>query len=194
MKSDPPEAKHTIRTFAGATFLNDLGSNMIHPVWPIFVTEVLKANMAALGLLDGMGEALVSISKAFSGYLSDRWHRRKVFIWLGYLLSASARFGYSLSQVWTHLIPFRVMDRIAKERSAPRDALIADVSTYANRGSHFGFIRAMDHLGGIAGILLCLVLLKYLGYRAIFALAAVPTLVSAILVFLRVIEAGRYER
>ena len=188
MKSDSPETKHTIRTFAGATFLNDLGSNMIHPVWPMFVTEVLKANMAALGLLDGMGEALVSISKAFSGYLSDRLHRRKIFIWIGYLLSSSARFGYALSQIWTHLIPFRILDRLAKERSAPRDALVADVSTYANRGSHFGFIRAMDHLGGICGILLCLLLLKFFGYRTIFALAAVPTVISALLVMLFIKE------
>ncbi len=188
MNSDTPEAKHTIRTFAAATFLNDLGSNMIHPVWPIFVTEVLRANMAALGLLDGMGEALVSIAKAFSGYFSDRVHRRKIFIWMGYLLSATARFGYSLSHIWTHLIPFRILDRIAKERSAPRDAMIADVSTYKNRGSHFGFIRAMDHLGGICGILLCLFLLKFLGYRVIFALASIPTFLSAVLILLFIKE------
>ncbi len=188
MSTDNPETKRTIRTFAAATFLNDLGSNMIHPVWPIFVTEVLRANMAALGLLDGMGEALVSIAKAFSGYFSDRMHRRKIFIWMGYLFSASARFGYSLSQIWTHLIPFRIMDRLAKERSAPRDAMIADVSTYANRGTHFGFIRAMDHLGGIFGILLCLFLLEFLGYRVIFALAAIPTFLSAVLVLIFIKE------
>jgi MFS family permease len=188
MKPKTSEAKHTIRTFAGATFLNDLGSNMIHPVWPLFVTEILRANMAALGFLDGMGEALVSIAKALSGYLSDRWHQRKIFIWLGYLFTALARFGYSLAHTWPQLIPFRILDRLAKERSAPRDALVADVSTYKNRGSHFGFIRAMDHLGGICGILLCLLLLKFLGYRTIFALAAIPTVVSAVLVFIFIKE------
>ena len=80
---DTQEPKKTIRTFATATFFNDLGSNMAYPIWPFFVTETLKANMAALGLLDGLGEGLLSISKAFSGYLSDRIRKRKVFIWIG---------------------------------------------------------------------------------------------------------------
>jgi MFS family permease len=180
---DPQEAKKTIRTFAAATFLNDLGSNMIYPIWPLFVTQVLKANMVAMGLLDGIGEGLLSISKAFSGYLSDRLHKRKVFIWLGYILSVLARIGYAAAAVWQHLIVFRILDRIGKERSAPRDALVADVSNSSNRGTNFGFIRAMDHLGALLGSLLVIFLIRVLGYRWIFALAAIPTLVSAALVF-----------
>ena len=82
---EPADKKKTIRTFVWASFLNDMGSDMIYPVWPLFVTTVLNANMAALGFLDGLGEALVSISQAVSGYLSDKLKRRKVFIWTGYL-------------------------------------------------------------------------------------------------------------
>lgn len=181
---DTQEPKKTIRTFATATFFNDLGSNMAYPIWPFFVTETLKANMAALGLLDGLGEGLLSLSKAFSGYLSDRIRKRKVFIWIGYLLAVLARLGYAVSAVWQQLIVFRVLDRIGKERSAPRDAIVADVSTHANMGTHFGFIRAMDHLGALLGSLLVLVLIQFLGYRWILAIAALPTLVSAVLVIL----------
>lgn len=181
--NDREIAQHTIRTFAAATFLNDLGSNMIYPIWPLFVTQVLKANMVAMGFLDGLGEGLLSISKAFSGYLSDRLHKRKVFIWLGYLLSVLARLGYAAASVWQHLIVFRILDRIGKERSAPRDALVADVSDTSNRGTNFGFIRAMDHLGALLGSLLVIALIGILGYRWIFALAALPTLASAGLVF-----------
>ena len=176
------DAKKTIRTFASATFFNDLGSNMAYPVWPFFVTEVLKANMAALGLLDGIGEGLLSISKAFSGYLSDRIHKRKVFIWVGYFMAVTARLGYAVAGAWQHLIVFRILDRIGKERSAPRDAIVADISTFKNRGTNFGFIRFMDHLGALLGSLLVLFLMQFLGYRWIFVLAAAPTLVSAILV------------
>ncbi len=178
----------TIRTFALASFLNDLGSDIIYPVWPLFITAVLKANMTALGFLDGLGDALVSLSQAASGYLSDRIKRRKVFIWTGYFFGALSRLGYSLSTIWPHLIPFRILDRTGKIRSAPRDALVADVSTEDNRGTNFGFIRAMDNLGAIFGILICIFFFNLLGYRILFALAALPSIVSALLIFFLIKE------
>ena len=183
MKYQSTEPKKTIRTFALASFLNDLGSDMIYPVWPLFVTTILRANMAVLGFLDGLGEALVSISQAGSGYISDRIKKRKVFIWTGYLLGALSRLGYAISTIWPHLVPFRVLDRAGKIRSAPRDAIVADFSTKENRGKNFGFLRAMDHLGAVFGVLICIVLFSILGYRVLFALAAIPSVVSAFLVF-----------
>lgn len=183
MKYQSTEPKKTIRTFALASFLNDLGSDMIYPVWPLFVTTILRANMAVLGFLDGLGEALVSISQAGSGYISDRIKKRKVFIWTGYLLGALSRLGYAISTIWPHLVPFRVLDRVGKIRSAPRDAIVADFSTKENMGKNFGLLRAMDHLGAVFGILICIVLFSILGYRVLFALAAIPSVVSAFLVF-----------
>jgi MFS family permease len=177
------DKKKPIRIFLWASFLNDMGSDMIYPVWPLFVTTVLHANMAALGFLDGLGEALVSLSQAASGFLSDRIRKRKVFIWSGYLCGAISRVGYSLSGTWRHLIPFRILDRAGKMRGAPRDAMIADLSAQDNRGRNFGLLRAMDNLGAVCGILLCIVLAGPLGYRNLFLLAALPTAVGTILVF-----------
>jgi MFS family permease len=177
------DKKKTIRIFLWASFLNDMGSDMIYPVWPLFVTTVLKANMAALGFLDGLGEALVSVSQAASGYLSDRIRKRKVFIWFGYLCGAISRIGYGLSGTWQHLIPFRILDRAGKMRGAPRDAMIADLSAKENRGRNFGLLRAMDNLGAVCGILLCIVLVRSLGYRNLFLLAALPTAIGTLLVF-----------
>jgi len=117
------ETRKTVRTFAFASFLNDLGSDMIYPVWPLFVTSVLGANMAVLGFIDGLGEAIVSISQAASGYVSDRLRRRKIFIWTGYLFGSLSRIGYALSTLWQHLIPFKIMDMAGKIRGAPRDAI-----------------------------------------------------------------------
>lgn len=188
MRAGQDPSRKTIRIFAAASFLNDLGSDIIYPVWPLFVTTVLKANMAALGFLDGLGEALVALSQAGSGFLSDRLKRRKVFIWTGYLCGSLSRLGYSLSTVWQHLIPFRILDRVGKIRSAPRDAMIGDVTTVENRGRTFGLLRAMDNLGAVAGILLCIALLPLLGYRLLFALAAVPSLIGALLVFASIRE------
>ncbi|MBN1938467.1 MAG: MFS transporter [Candidatus Aminicenantes bacterium] len=181
-------AKSTLRTFAAASFLNDLGSDIIYPVWPIFVTTVLKANMAALGFLDGLGEALVSLSQAFSGYYSDKIRRRKIFIWTGYLCGSLSRLGYAIAAVWPHLIPFRILDRIGKIRSAPRDAMVADLSTAGTRGRNFGLLRTMDNMGAVLGVIISIVLLNLVGIRALFALAAIPSLASAGLIFFRVKE------
>jgi len=187
------DTKKTIRIFAAASFLNDLGSDIIYPIWPLFLTTVLKANMATLGFLDGLGDSLVSLSQAASGYISDRIKKRKVFIWTGYIFGALSRVGYALSSAWTHLIPFRVLDRSGKIRSAPRDAIVADISDDTNRGKNFGLIRAMDHLGAVFGILVCIFLFSVLGYRILFALAALPSLISAALIFF-LIKERRSER
>ncbi len=182
MDAPKPETRQTIRTFALASFLNDMGSDIIYPIWPLFVTQVLKANMSALGFLDGLGEALVSLSQAASGYLSDRLRRRKAFIWAGYLCGALSRLGYAASSIWQHLIPFRVLDRAGKIRAAPRDALIADISTDDNRGRNFGLLRTMDNLGAAAGILICIAFVNLLGIRLLFALAAIPSLAASLLI------------
>ena len=183
MENNQAQTKRTMRVFAAASFLNDMGSDIIYPVWPFFVTEVLKANMAALGFLDGLGEALVSLSQAASGYLSDRIKKRKIFIWTGYLCGSISRLGYAFSSVWQHLIPFRILDRVGKIRGAPRDAEVADLSTDQNRGRHFGLLRTMDNLGAVFGVLIAIIFLSLLGYRLLFALAAIPSLLGALLIF-----------
>ncbi len=73
------KSRKTVFVFGLASFFNDLGSDMIYPVWPLFVTVFLGADMAVLGLIDGLGDAVVSVARAGSGYASDRLGRRKVF-------------------------------------------------------------------------------------------------------------------
>jgi len=182
------QAKKTIRIFAWGSFLNDLGSDIIYPIWPLFVTSVLGANMAVLGLIDGLGEAIVSVSQAVSGYVSDRIKKRKVFVWVGYLCGGLSRIGYSLSTSGAHLAVFKVLDRAGKIRGAPRDAIIADISTAENRGRNFGLLRAMDNLGAVCGIIISILFLNLLGYRTLFLLAAIPSLVSSFLIFSRIKE------
>jgi MFS family permease len=184
------ESKKKVRIFGIASFLNDMGSDIIYPVWPLFVRS-LGANMSILGFLDGLGDALVSISQAISGYISDRIQKRKIFVWLGYLMGGISRIGYALSKSWVHLIPFRVLDRVGKIRSAPRDAIIADLSTNENRGENFGFLRMMDNLGAVVGILLCILLVNFLGFKKLFLLASIPSLIGVILILISVKEQKR---
>ncbi|MFH0834657.1 MAG: MFS transporter [Patescibacteria group bacterium] len=183
-KKTPTEVK----TFAIASFLNDFGSDMIYPIWPLFVTTVLGADMAVLGLVDGIGDAIVSISQAVSGYFSDKWRKRKIFIWTGYIFGGISRIGYAFTKVWPWLIPFRILDRAGKMRGSPRDAIVADVSTDRNRGRNFGILRTMDNLGAVCGILTTIFLLNYLGYKHLFLIAAIPSLLSVLLILFFVKE------
>jgi len=176
------ETKKTVRTFAMASFLNDMGSDMIYPIWPLFVTTVLGANMAILGLIDGLGDAIVSISQAISGYVSDRTRKRKVFIWTGYVFGSLSRIGYAFSTVWQHLIPFRILDRAGKMRGAPRDAMVADASGRENRGRNFGLLRTMDNLGAFIGIIFCILFVTMIGYRELFLIAAIPSVIAVALI------------
>ncbi|MFP3985793.1 MAG: MFS transporter [Candidatus Bathyarchaeia archaeon] len=185
MKSSREEkSRISLTVFYVASFLNDFGSDMIYPIWPKFVVLLPGANMAVLGLLDGLGDAIVSVSQAFSGYVSDRSGKRKLFIWTGYLFGSASRIGYALSTAWQHLIPFRVLDRFGKIRGAPRDAMVADFSTQQNRGKNFGVLRAMDNLGAVCGILASIFLFSMLGYSNLFLVASVPSIISVILILI----------
>ncbi|MDH5782778.1 MAG: MFS transporter [Candidatus Bathyarchaeota archaeon] len=183
-KTEKTQRKKSIAVFSLASFLNDFGSDIIYPVWPIFVIALPGVNMAVLGLIDGLGEAIVSFSQAGSGYLSDRLKKRKFFIWTGYMFGAISRVGYAFSTVWQHLVPFKVLDRAGKMRSAPRDAIVADLSTNENRGRNFGLLRTMDNLGAVCGILTSIFLFGYLGwsYTSLFLLASFPSLISVLLI------------
>lgn len=187
-------SRRKLRTLALASFLNDLGSDTISPIWPLFVTTVLKADMAALGLIDGLGEAVVSLSQAASGYASDRIRKRKIFIWTGYLCGGLSRLGYAVASVWPHLVPFKILDRVGKIRGAPRDAMVADISSRETRGRNFGLLRTMDNMGAVFGIMLSILLVNVVGYRLLFALAAVPSLAGALLILSRIRESRPADR
>lgn len=196
---DQKETKKTVKIFALASFLNDLGSDIIYPIWPLFVTSVLGAPMAALGLIDGLGDVVVSISQAVSGYISDKIRKRKIFIWIGYLCGSLSRIGYGLSSTWQYLIPFRILDRAGKIRAAPRDAILADISTKEDRGKNFGLLRMMDNLGAVCGILICILFFGLLGYKKLFFLAVIPSIISTLLIFCLVrektpTETGSYNK
>lgn len=179
--------KRTVWLFGSASFLHDLGADMVFSVWPMFLSEVLGANKTIIGLIDGLGDATVSIIQAVSGYLSDKWGKRKMFVWIGYLLGGTAKIGYSLAPSWGWVIPFRLLDRSGKMRGSPRDAIISDLSNKHDRGRHFGILRMMDNSGAVVGIILSILLVRFVftdiaGLRTMFMLAAVPSIIATLLI------------
>ena len=168
----------------GVSLLNDMATESIYPLLPFFLTTVLGAGAVSLGIIEGAAEAVSSVLKIISGRLSDRWQRRKPIVVAGYGLSALARPFISLAGSWGVVFLLRFIDRIGKGvRGAPRDAMLADLANETNRGRVYGFHQAMDHVGAILGPLLATAfLIAYPSrYRALFALTAIPGVLTVIL-------------
>jgi MFS family permease len=177
----------TVLALGVASFFTDLSSEMIYPLLPVFLAGTLGAGPMALGIIEGVAESTASILKLVSGIWTDRTHRRKPLILLGYSLSGSMRPLIGLAGSWLTVLFLRVSDRVGKGiRTSPRDALIADVTHENTRGSAYGLHRAMDHAGAVIGPLIGAALLTLPGMtmRGVFLWAFVPAaLVIVILVF-----------
>ncbi|MFO7618907.1 MAG: MFS transporter [Thermoplasmata archaeon] len=168
------------------SFLTDASSEMIVPILPLFLTEVLVAPMLIVGLLEGIAESTASILKALSGFWSDRVSKRAPFMTAGYSLSTVSKFLFAFSTIWQHVVGLKMLERVGKGiRSAPKDALLADSATPQTRGKVFGFHKAMDTAGAAVGVALALILVGALalGYRTIFLLSAIPAIIAVILIF-----------
>jgi MFS family permease len=163
---------------------------MIYPLLPVFLTAVLGASAVDVGLIEGAADGLASILKYYAGSWSDRLPKRKPLIVSGYTLAALSRALIAAATVWPLVLLARLVDRTGKGiRSAPRDAMIADVTPIEQRGRAFGFHRALDHTGAIIGPLLAMLFLDamHLPLRTVFYIAVVPGLIGAaiLLAFLR---------
>jgi MFS family permease len=141
----------------------------------------------AVGVVEGAAEATAALLKVASGWLTDRWGRRKPLVVAGYGVSGAARPLVGLAGSWPVVALLRVADRVGKGlRTSPRDALIADVTPPERHGAAFGLQRAMDHAGAVGGPLVAAALLAIpaVGLRHVFLLAGIPGLVvMVILVF-----------
>ncbi len=173
-----------IRVLGWVSFFTDVSSEMILPILPLFLKNVLKTTMTSIGLIEGVAEATASLLKVVSGVWSDRSQRRKPFIVAGYGLSTVVKPLLALTSNWVQVLGIRFTDRVGKGiRTSPRDALIADTSGVASRGRSFGFHRALDTLGAAVGTLAAFLLLswKIQAYRLVFLLSVVPGLVAVFL-------------
>lgn len=172
----------------------DISSEMIHALLPVFLVSTLGASVALVGLIEGISEATASIVKIFSGWLSDRIGKRKLLAVLGYGLAAVSKPIFPLAVTPFEVLGARFADRIGKGvRGAPRDALIADVTTPGTRGAAFGLRQALDTLGAVVGPAVAILLMALLAgdMRAVFAWAVAPAAVAMLLIVFAVDEPRR---
>jgi MFS family permease len=166
------------------SFLADVSSEMLYPLTPIFLTVVLGAPVAAVGLIEGVAESIASLLKSVSGRMSDRSGKRRPYITWGYGLAAVAKPLIGIAYGWPLVLLARSVDRFGKGlRTSPRDALLADSIDQEHRGLAFGWHRALDTMGAVLGPLLALGLLPVMhnNLRPIFAIAFIPGIIGAAL-------------
>jgi MFS family permease len=188
-----PPLPRTVKTLGAVSLLTDMSSEMIYPLLPSFLVGPLKAGPAFVGVVEGIAESVASLTRLVAGRLSDRLPRRKPLIVAGYSLSSLMRPLVGLAAAPWHVLAIRTADRIGKGvRGAPRDALLAEVTPAEDLGRAYGFHRAMDHVGAVAGPLIASGLLLWRqDLRLVFALAAVPALASVLVLVFGVREARR---
>ncbi|MDQ3185633.1 MAG: MFS transporter [Pseudomonadota bacterium] len=167
------------------SFFNDFASDIVIPLIPILLVSVLAAGPIALGFIEGVADAVASLIKLWSGRHSDVMSgRRKGLAVAGYTLSNLARPLLGLAGSWPVILVLRSIDRVGKGlRSAPRDALVADATPAHMRGYAFGFHRAMDNGGAVAGSLVAAAALAWsdLSLTEVILWSAVPGFVAVLL-------------
>ncbi|PLS04309.1 MFS transporter [Neobacillus cucumis] len=165
------------------SLMTDLSSQMIVPILPLYLTSVLHVQVGTVGMIEGMAESTASLLKFFSGWMSDRFGKRKWLMVGGYGLSNLIKPFFALSSTWGQVLFIRFADRFGKGiRTSPRDAILADTTTKEERGKAFGFRRSMDTLGAALGPLVTyFILLSHGSYQSVFWLSAIPGLIATLL-------------
>jgi len=174
-----------VRAVSYVSLVNDLASELAYPVVPLFLTSVLGAPVAVLGLIEGIAEGIAVGFGAFSGWISDRAGGRRVpWIAVGYTLTALSRAVVAAARHWGVVLAGRLVDRTGKAvRTAPRDALIRDSTEPALVGTSFGFHRAFDTIGATFGPLVAVVLLASgASLRDVLWISVLPGLAAVLLV------------
>ncbi|MBI1200760.1 MAG: MFS transporter [Phenylobacterium sp.] len=162
----------------------DLSSEMVHALLPAFLVGTLGASVAVLGLIEGVAEATASITKVFSGWISDRLGRRKLLAVIGYGLAAATKPVFPLAVTPLEVLGARFLDRIGKGvRGAPRDALVADITPASVRGLAYGVRQGLDTVGAFLGPLAAILLMLALSdnIRHVLAWAVIPALAAVAL-------------
>ena len=168
------------------SFFTDVASELLYPVIPLYLSSI-GISVSGIGIIEGMAKTIAAISKTYFGIWSDRIQKRKLFIIVGYGLSALSKPLMVLVPNYFWVLLMRVSDRLGKGiRTAPRDALLSDESLGKDKGKVFGFHRSMDTLGAAVGpfIALMILMVYHWSYQSLFLLAFIPGVLAMIFSFL----------
>jgi len=165
------------------SLFTDLSTEMVYPLIPLYLTAVLGATPALVGVIEGIAESAASLLKVFSGYVSDRFQKKKVLAFFGYSTGLLYKVVLLFAGSWTGILGARVLDRIGKGvRTAPRDVLVSESADKDKMGKAFGIHKALDMSGAALGILVAYFILSSMigafDYKRVFLLAMIPAVVG----------------
>lgn len=175
--------KRNIFFLSLVSLFNDASSDMIYPLIPLFLSSVLGASFTTIGVIEGIAESTASTLRVLSGWLSDRWGKRKIFAIVGYSFSTFVKPVLAIATHPWHVLAVRFLDRVGKAtRSAPRDALIADSIDEHERGKSFGFHKMFDTIGAAIGPIFAFFLLRYFqgNFRPVFFFSFVAGAIAVV--------------
>ena len=179
------------------SLFNEIASQIVAPLIPILLVTVLSAGPVALGIIEGLADAVACFLRLWSGKLSDAWGaRRKGLMLAGYAVANAAKPLIAFAASWWVVAMLRTSDRVGKGlRSAPRDALVADVTPQAIRGRAYGVQRALDRIGAISGSLIAAAVLAWsgLGISDVILASAIPGVIAVLLIVFFVHDAPRVQ-
>lgn len=173
------------------SFFVDVSTEMGYPLIPLYLTQTMGATPAIVGIIEGVAESLASLLKVFSGYISDKYKRKKPLAIFGYSAAILYKLALVISTSWFGILVARVIDRFGKGiRTAPRDVLVSEGADINNLGKAFGLHKALDMAGSAVGIMLAYILLsRTIGnfeFNRVFLLSIIPTVIGiAILMFVK---------
>jgi len=165
------------------SFFADISAEMVYPLIPLYLTAAFGATPALVGLIEGIAESLASLLKVFSGYVTDKYQRKKTIAFIGYSTGVIYKAALILAGSWIGILGARVIDRIGKGiRTAPRDVMVSESAEQGQTGKAFGIHKALDMAGSAIGILMAYFMLKgadnILDYKRIFLISAIPVLLA----------------
>jgi MFS family permease len=188
-----PPIPRTVWALGFTSLFMDVSSEMIHGLLPVFLVGALGASATVLGILEGIAEATAQVVKVFSGWISDRFGRRKALAIAGYALAALTKPLFPLADSIATVFAARFADRIGKGiRGAPRDALVADVTPPEIRGAAYGLRQTLDTIGAAIGPVLAIgLMLVFDDIRTVLWFAVVPAVIAVAVLVLGVEEPSR---
>ena len=165
------------------SFFTDISTEMVYPLIPLYLTSAFGATPALVGLIEGIAESLASLLKVFSGYLTDRFQKKKLIAFSGYAPGLLYKLALIFASSWLGVLGARVIDRIGKGiRTSPRDVLVSESAGSENMGKAFGLHKALDMFGAGLGILIVYILMRSSGgnydYKRLFALSMIPAVLG----------------
>jgi len=170
----------------------DLSTHMVYPLVPMLIASLGYSSAGVfVGIIEGVSESLASLLKVFSGYVTDRYKKKKAIAFWGYFPAVIYKIVLAIAGSWVWVLIARVIDRAGKGiRTSPRDVLINESSDKKKMGSSFGLHKSLDMLGVAAGILLTFFILRSMGenaetsdLRRIFLIAIIPSVLGLCMFF-----------